>query len=73
MPLTTTPQRRSLALAKKRITNVFVMAGGEFYIERGKERMRLVHHELQMQKFWLDRCRRIGTNGTHREDKKLMV
>jgi hypothetical protein len=63
---------KSRALAKRRIPNVFVMAGGEFYVERGKERMRLVHHDLQMQKFWLDRCLRIGSNGTHPADKKLM-
>jgi hypothetical protein len=64
---------KSKELARRRLPNVFVMAGGEFYIVRGKEQMRMVHHDLQMQKFWLDRCLRIGTNGTHPEDKKLMV
>jgi hypothetical protein len=64
---------KSQTLARRRIPNVFVMAGGEFYIAQGREQMRLVHHDLQMQKFWLDRCLRIGTNGNHPEDKKLMV
>jgi hypothetical protein len=64
---------RSRELARRRLPNVFVMAGGEFYMVQGQERMRMVHHDLQMQKFWLDRCLRIGTNGSHPEDKKLMV
>ena len=64
---------KSRDLAKRRLPNVFVMTGGEFHIVQGRERMRMVHHDLQMQKFWLDRCLRIGTNGGHPEDKKLMV
>jgi hypothetical protein len=64
---------KSRELARRRLANVFVMAGGEFYMAQGRERMRMVHHDLQMQKFWLDRCRRIGTRGSHPEDKKLMV
>ena len=64
---------KSRELARRRLPNVFVMAGGEFYMVQGRERMRMVPHDLQMQKFWLDRCRRIGTNGSHPEDKKLMV
>jgi hypothetical protein len=64
---------KSRALARRKLPNVFVMAGGEFQIVQGRERMRMVHHDLQMQRFWLDRCRRIGTHGSHPEDKKLMV
>jgi hypothetical protein len=64
---------KSRELSRRRLPNVFVMAGGEFYMSQGREQMRLVHHDLQMQKFWLDRCLRIGANGTHPEDKKLMV
>ena len=63
----------SRELARKRLPNVFVMVGGEFYIARGKEQMRMVPHDNLMQKFWLDRCRRMGTNGSHPEDQKLMV
>jgi hypothetical protein len=65
----------SRELARRRLPNVFVMTGGEFYGEfymvQDRERMRMVPHDLQMQKFWLDRCRRIGTNGSHPEDRKL--
>jgi hypothetical protein len=64
---------KSRELASRKLPHVFVMAGREIHIEGGRERMRMVHHDLQMQKFWLDRCRRIGTHGSHPEDKKLMV
>jgi hypothetical protein len=63
----------SKALARRRLPNVFIMPGLEFYRERGQERTRMVHHDLQMQKFWLDRCKRMGTNGSDPEDKQLMA
>jgi hypothetical protein len=63
----------SQELAKKRLPNIFVMVGGEFYIERGKEQIRKVPHDNLMQRFWLDRCKRMGTNGGNPEDQKLMV
>lgn len=65
--------KKSRDLAKRRLPNVFVMTGGEFHVVQGRQQMRMVHHDLQMQKFWLDRCLRIGTHGSHPEDRKLMV
>jgi hypothetical protein len=62
---------RKLAAAKN--PNVFVMQGVEFFREGGKEKSRGVKHDNLMQKFWLDRLRRIGSNGSDPDDRKRMV
>ncbi|MBZ5618344.1 MAG: hypothetical protein LAQ69_06355 [Acidobacteriia bacterium] len=66
-------EKHSRELATKRKPNIFVMEGVEFFRVRGREESRMVKHDNLMQKFWLDRCRRIGTNGTDPDDKKRMV
>ena len=66
----TAEKSRGLAAQKK--PNIFVMKGVDFYMEKGKEKTKLIHHDLLMQRFWFDRLQRIGTNGTHPEDQKRM-
>jgi hypothetical protein len=62
----------SRALAAKRKPNIFVMEAVDFYTPKGKPGS-IVHHDLLMQRFWLDRCQRIGTNGKDPDDKRRMV
>jgi hypothetical protein len=59
-------------LAKLRKPNIFVMAGVDINTVQGKEQRRPVEHDLLMQRFWLDRCLRMGTNGTNLDDQKRM-
>lgn len=63
----------SRSLAKQKRSNIFVMENIEFVMVKGKEERRSVKHDNLMQKFWLDRCQRIGTNGTNPDDKKRMI
>lgn len=60
-------------LARKKLPNVFVMKNVEFDMVKGKEQERPVGHDFLMREFWLDRCRRMGTNGSDPDDKKRMV
>ena len=49
------------------------MVGADFAMVKGKEKSSMVLHDNLMQRFWLDRCRRIGTNGSDPDDKMRMV
>lgn len=62
----------SRALAAMRKPNIFVMESVDFYTAKGKP-SGIIHHDLLMQRFWLDRCQRIGTDGKDPEDKRRMV
>lgn len=61
----------SRALARKRKPNIFVMEAVDFYKKDGSPGG-IVHHDLLMQRFRLDRCQRIGSNGKDPEDKRRM-
>lgn len=65
--------KHSIELANRRRPNVFVMKGVEYSMQKGKEVETWVPHDNLMQHFWLDRLRRIGTNGTNPEDRKRLV
>jgi len=66
-------ESNSRKLAATRRSNVFVMENVDFDIVKGKEQRRAIKHDFLMQRFWLDRCQRIGTNGTDPDDKKRMI
>ena len=64
----------SLTLARKKNPNVFVMENVDrFAVVKGKTEKVGVKHDNLMQRFWQERCQRIGTNGSNPEDKKRMV
>ncbi len=63
----------SRRLAQSKRPNTFVMENVDFDIVKGKEKRRSIKHDLLMQRFWADRCRRIGTNGSDPDDRKRMV
>jgi hypothetical protein len=65
-------ERNSRALAAKKKPNIFVMQAVDFYTAKGYPHG-IVHHDLLMQRFWLDRCHRIGSNGNDPDDKRRMV
>jgi hypothetical protein len=64
---------RSRDLARKKIPNIFVMENVDFAMVRGKEQKSWIEHDNLLQRFWPDRCRRIGTNGSNSDDRKRMV
>ncbi|MGC2657508.1 MAG: hypothetical protein WA324_05995, partial [Bryobacteraceae bacterium] len=63
----------SRKLAKTKNANIFVMENVDFTTVKGKVGKTPIKHDNLMQRFWMDRCQRIGTNGTNPEDKKRMV
>jgi hypothetical protein len=64
----------SRALARKKNPNVFVMENVDsFVVTKHKTEKVRVKHDNLMQRFWQERCQRIGTNGSNPEDKKRMV
>jgi hypothetical protein len=63
---------KSRALAAKKKPNIFVMEPVDFYTAKNKP-SDYIHHDFMMQRFWLDRCQRIGSNGTDPEDKRRVV
>jgi hypothetical protein len=63
----------SRRLAKLKLPNVFVLRNVDFDIVKGKVKEREIGHDLLMQRFWADRCQRIGTNGSDPDDKKRMI
>ncbi|MBI4905823.1 MAG: hypothetical protein HY820_19470 [Acidobacteria bacterium] len=63
----------TLEMARKRISYIYVMDPQEVSTVRGRQVSSRVPHDNLMQKFWLHRCQRIGSNGTNPEDRKLMV
>jgi hypothetical protein len=68
-----TTDERSRDLAKKKMHNIFVMENVDFDMMRGKEQKRWIEHDNLLQRFWPDRCRRIGSNGSDPDDRKRMV
>ncbi|HTS26985.1 MAG TPA: hypothetical protein VMH81_14010 [Bryobacteraceae bacterium] len=63
----------SLSLAGAKRPKTFVMENVDFDLVKGKVKRRPIKHDLLMQRFWLDRCNRIGTDGSDPDDKKRMV
>ena len=66
-------ESNSRYLAGLKNPKITVMDPQETFTQGGKVLSRRVKHDNLMQKYWLDRCQRIGSNGTNIDDKKLKI